>query len=346
MAALCIALTAPGYAADAISISAPDAPKSGLHYAVPPPEVIQAIVQNGRPSFRNPVDPAQLKDPLLVYADGGGMANGLRPSQATFSGYYFKSNVGLRSVVTPQFKIENNNPVLNALASVLYQNGAGGSTNRSADSVIEDALNALAWQDQVKNGSYEARLLEIDWIGKGDDSAGWMVPTTQSAVVIWLKSDAGGPDLIYPLHDLPGKKPAARQLCALDEFQEALYAYGEPVPLTVETTGKASFKDAKAAAKSTLDLVGALRQDASFADARTHPALITCLNVLNGEANAVIADSGHDGAASAKLLDEFCLALAQSRSWAIRSGLDANETQADKDKCRSLDKNLESILNQ
>jgi len=69
-----------------------------------------------------------------------------------------------------------------------------------------DAFAKLENLEQVGTGSYEARLLRISAI---------------PLVSIWLKSDPGGADVIYPLSTVPGMVEAEKAYSA-DEFLKAI----------------------------------------------------------------------------------------------------------------------------
>jgi hypothetical protein len=73
------------------------------------------------------------------------------------------------------------------------------------------ALNRLASLDQVRTGSYEARLLRF--------SAGMVM-------AIWLKPDSGGADIVYPLAPAPPPLEAERPYAA-GEFLQAIRPIAE-----------------------------------------------------------------------------------------------------------------------
>lgn len=208
---------------------------------------------------------------------------------------------------------------------------------------MASALVALGDLDPVRTGSFEARLLQVEWLGGGGEAFPRQEPTTQGAVVFWLKSDPGGADLVCPLTTFANGAMQAGKLYSANELQMALESFAQPLPLTQEIVGASTIKQPKAAARAALDLVQAVRQDAEYASALTHPALLSDLNVLASEANAILKDGGRNPPAVAKLLDEFSLALAQTVSWAGGVARRSAETQDNKDKLLALEKKLQEI---
>jgi len=73
------------------------------------------------------------------------------------------------------------------------------------------ALNELTSVEQVVAGSYEVRLLRF---------------SAAAVMALWLKSDPGGTDLIYPLPPVPAPL-RARQLYSVPDFLQAIRPIAE-----------------------------------------------------------------------------------------------------------------------
>jgi len=77
---------------------------------------------------------------------------------------------------------------------------------RSIGRTTARALDQLAKLNQVRAGSYEVRLLRFSAI---------------LLMAIWLKSDTGDPDIIYPLAPAPDVLQADKP-CSADDFLKAI----------------------------------------------------------------------------------------------------------------------------
>jgi hypothetical protein len=90
---------------------------------------------------------------------------------------------------------------------------------------LRGALDQLAALDQVRAGSYEVRFLMIpDLFGNG------------SAAAIWLKSDAGGADLVYVPAPAPGSGIQAEKLYTADEFLKIIRPLAAQKLITAKPT--------------------------------------------------------------------------------------------------------------
>jgi hypothetical protein len=100
-----------------------------------------------------------------------------------------------------------------AVAAAEVHTDAAGHANLLATmnygpfvAATEQALVQLAVNERVRADTYEVRLLRVSAI---------------PVMAIWLKSDAGGADMIYPLAPAPGGLKA-ETLCSAEDFLNAI----------------------------------------------------------------------------------------------------------------------------
>jgi hypothetical protein len=189
-----------------------------------------------------------------------------------------------------------------------------------ADPVVH-ALDQLAANEQVRTGSYEARLLQVfGLIGNG--------PVT----VIWLSDTYPGVnDLFYqPVFPNPNLKSKLQT--------EKLYSAAEFLKVA-----RGSGQGPKAAAATALDLVQSTLLNTDYVDARHHSGLFKNLNDLGSAARAISDDSGRDPAVSASKNEAFFDALRKNISNSIEITNRAVETPAAKKQSDELRKSLQAV---